>query len=302
MSRRDSETAALLTLLRTKARGSTWGSIATEVSIAGSAISLLEQADDGGLFPAVGVAEALEAATGEVQQWKREGLSWVTVLDGAYPERLRDIREIPPFLFYSGALTEQDLGMSIVGSRAASSEGLRFAAEAARLLVRDGLTVLSGLAEGIDTVAHRAALEEGGRTVAFLGTGITKQYPAANKSLQAEIAQRGLLLSQFFPHTAPTKHTFPMRNATMSGYGLATIIIEAGEHSGARIQARLAGQHGRPVILTRRVAEGTAWGSEMTAQLNVRVVDGISDLSRAVEEVRKQPVRLRRALDALLVG
>lgn len=300
MDLRERETAALLALLRTKARGRTWGSIAAEVSILGSAVALLEKADDEALFRSAEVDEALAAATHDVQAWKRDGRSWVTVLDSAYPERLRDIRETPPLLFYSGALIERDLGMSVVGSRAASTWGLDFAGEVARLLVSSGLSVLSGLAEGIDTAAHRAALDAGGRTVAFLGTGLARSYPARNRKLQQEIAERGLLLSQFYPDAAPSRQTFPMRNATMSGYGLATIVVEAGEHSGARIQARVAGQHGRPVVLTRRVAEGTGWGSEMAHRVNVTVIDDLDDLGPVVEELRTRPDMLQRALDALM--
>lgn len=118
---------------------------------------------------------------------------------------------------------------------------------------RGRLSVIAGLAEGIDTAAHRAALVAGGRTVAFIGTGIDKRYPAANIEIHDEIAHSGLVLSQFYPGAGPTKHTFPMRNVLMSGYGLATIVVEAGEYSGSRIQARTAGEHGRPVILTDSV-------------------------------------------------
>jgi DNA processing protein len=177
---------------------------------------------------------------------------------------------------------------------------LDLAAEAARLLVSKGLTVIAGLAAGIDTAAHRAALDGGGRTVAFLGTGITQSYPASNRTLQNEIAERGLLLSQFYPDAPPTKQSFPMRNATMSGYGLATIVIEAGEHSGTRIQARLAGEHGRSVILTDRVAGTTTWGAALAERPNVYVVSSTSELAQAINDVREAPARLRSALDRLV--
>lgn len=298
MDGRERETAALLALLRTRPRGSCWGSVAAQVSYLGSASGLLNSGDDG-LFQSPEVVDALAAATSEVESWRAEGLRWVTVLDDAYPKRLRDIREIPPFLFYQGQLTADDQGMSVVGSRSASDWGVDFAGDAARLLVGAKLSVLSGLAEGIDTAAHTAALDAGGRTVAFLGTGIQKNYPASNRILQAEIVRTGLLLSQFYPQTAPTKHTFPMRNATMSGYGLATIVVEAGEFSGARIQARLAGAHGRPVILTSRVVRGTQWGAEMSKQPNVRVVDSLNELSNVVAELRELPQELERVLAAV---
>src|SRR5699024_12355289 len=105
-----------------------------------------------------------------------------------------------------------------------------------------------GLAEGVDSAAHRAALDCGGRTVAVLGTGINRCYPRQHKELQEEVAKRGLLLSQFLPDAPPTKTSFPMRNAVMRGYAAATIVVEAGEYSGARIQARYALAHGRPLF------------------------------------------------------
>ncbi len=298
MEPEEQETAALLARLRTKPRGASWGSIAAEAAFTGSASGMPDPNGEG-LFSSNGYAQALAEAEADVNAWRAAGLRWVTVLDDAYPQRLRDIREMPPFLFYEGDLKANDLGMSVVGSRSASEWGKHFAADAARLLAEFGLSVLSGLAEGIDAAAHRAALDSGGRTVAFLGTGITKRYPASNSDLQAEIAQRGLVLSQFYPHLGPTKQSFPMRNATMSGYGLATIVVEATEFSGARIQARLAGEHGRPVILTSRVVRGTQWGNEMAKKPNVRVVDSLSELNEAVTELRDFPQRLEQVLSAV---
>lgn len=295
------ETAALLTLLRTRRRGVSWGSIAAEVAAAGSAIALLGQTDDG-LFAVPADNAALDAARTEVADWQTSAYRYVTVLDDAYPARLRDIRESPPFLFYVGSIRATDDGVSVVGSRDASSEALEFAADVARFLVSEGLSVVSGLAAGIDTAAHRAALDAGGRTVAFLGTGITRSYPASNAELQRRVGERGLVLSQFFPDAPPTKQSFPMRNAAMSGYGLATVVVEAGEYSGARIQARLAGEHGRPVILTQRVVDSTIWGRELSGALNVQVVKTLGELKRAVHEVRRAPARMDEALTALLAS
>ena len=116
------------------------------------------------------------------------------------------------------------------------------------MLVDNGLTVIAGLAEGIDTFAHTTALESGGRTVAFIGTGICRQYPPSNKDLQHEIEQRGLVFSQFYPDTAPTRKTFPMRNTLMSGYGIATVIVEAHEYSGTE------SRHERPYSMGDRLS------------------------------------------------
>lgn len=296
----DQELAGLLTLLRQRSGGAGWNEIAAEVAAAGSALALLSEPAEDALFASPDLEPALKQAQADVREWSEAGLHWVTVLDPDYPSRLLSIREVPPFLFYEGTLTEPDDGVSVVGSRSASDWGLKLAGEAARLLVSEGLTVIAGLAAGIDTAAHQAAIDACGRTAAFLGTGITHSYPASNRTLQRTIAERGLLLSQFYPDAAPTKRSFPMRNTTMSGYGLATIVVEAGEYSGTRIQARVAGEHGRPVILTDHVATTTSWGAALVARPNVYVVSSLSELAAAVNDVRAAPSRLRSALDELV--
>lgn len=300
MASRELELAELLVLLRRREAGAGWNEVAANVAAAGSATAILDEMASDALFVAPDLDADLELARTDVQAWDKSGYRLVTVLDAEYPSSLLGIREVPPFLFYEGSLREPDAGMSVVGSRSASDSGRRLAGEAARYLVREGLTVIAGLAEGIDTAAHRAALEAGGRTVAVLGTGITRSYPASNRALQRQIAEQGLLLSQFYPDAPPTRQSFPMRNATMSGYGLATIVIEAGEHSGARIQARLAGEHGRPVILTDRVIAQTTWGEALAGRPNVYVVSSPVELADAVTEIREAPARLRSALDDLV--
>lgn len=299
MDSRENELAALLVLLRKKPGGAGWNDIAFDVAARGSAVAVLDDLASDTLFATVEEDAQLASARRTIAQWDAAGYRVITVLDEEYPARLLGIRETPPFLFSQGALREPDPGMSVVGTRHASSDGLRFATEAARLLVTEGLTVIAGLAAGIDTAAHRAALDAGGRTVAVLGTGITRTYPASNATLQSQIADRGLLLSQFYPDAPPTKQSFPMRNATMSGYGLATIVVEAGEYSGTRIQARVAGEHGRPVILTSAVARTTAWGAALVDRPNVYVVDSLDELADAVRKIREAPDRLTSALDAL---
>ena len=300
MESRMREFAALLTLLRRRSSTKSWNDVAADVAAAGSAAALLEALTEDALFASPEVEAELNGTEADVASWAADGLQWITLLDPDYPARLLGIREIPPFLFYEGELREPDPGFSVVGSRSASEWGLRLAARVSQYLVSEGLTVIAGLAAGIDTAAHCAALDASGRTVAVLGTGITRSYPASNRELQQEIAARGLLLSQFHPAASPTKHSFPMRNATMSGYGLATIVVEAGEHSGTRIQARVAGEHGRPVILTDRVATSTSWGSALAGRPNVYVVSSLNEMVQAITDVREAPVRLRDALDELV--
>lgn len=293
-----SEHAALLALLRK--REEPWSRIAARVAFEGSATAVWgAQNSEDFLFDLPDDRSALDSALSEIAQWDERGLKFTTVLDESYPRRLLDIHETPPLLFYEGDLRPEDMGMSVVGSRGASLDGQRLAGQVAHFLVDEGLTVISGLASGIDAAAHRAALVAGGRTVAFIGTGITREYPTVNARLQHEIAERGLVLSQFLPDAPPTKQSFPMRNASMSGYGLATIVIEAGEHSGTRNQARKAGEHGRPVILTKQVASTTSWGAALRDTPGVHVVGSMAELRHAVTEIRERPRLVEEALAAL---
>lgn len=174
----------------------------------------------------------------------------------------------------------------MVGSRRASDQGFYWTRELSTSLVAAGITVVSGLAAGIDTAAHAAALDAGGRTVAVLGTGLDRIYPAGNRELQDRIAREGLVLSQFWPDAEPSKESFPARNATMSGYGRATVVVEAGETSGARIQARIGVEHGRPVILRDCVVQANAWATALQHRQGVHVVsdpDEVLDVVTALD-------------------
>jgi DNA processing protein len=169
----------------------------------------------------------------------------------------------------------------------------------ARELVARGVTVLGGLALGIDAAAHRAALGAGGRTVGVIGTGIDRAYPAPNRELQEQIAGRGLVLSQFWPGAAPQRHNFLMRNATMSGYGLATVVVEAGEQSGSRAQARIAVEHGRPVILTSLVVQGNDWARALVGRPGVHVAGRLQAVLDVVDQLIGEPAAVGAALSRL---
>ena len=188
-------------------------------------------------------------------------------------------------VFTLGSVIADNPAVSVIGSRDASDAGLGMATALARALSASQMTVISGLARGIDAAAHRATLDAGGRTVAVIGTGVSRAYPAENRALQDEIAHRGLVLSQFWPDAPPQKHTFLMRNATMCGYGLATVVIEAGETSGARSQARMAVEHGRLVILTDQVATRNQWAQRLVGRPGVHVASSVDDVMRIVEQV-----------------
>jgi DNA processing protein len=187
-------------------------------------------------------------------------------LDPSYPTNLQALFDKPPIVFLQGQWVDagDSRAIAVVGTRAASTDGCKRAFRLAKKLAEAGVTVISGLARGIDSCAHRGALRGGGRTVAVMGTGITKRYPAENAKLADAIVQSGgALLSQFFPGQPPTRWTFPVRNVTMSGLSLATVVIEAGATSGAKMQAEAALARGRAVFLPSSLVENHVWARRM---------------------------------------
>lgn len=255
---RAEEHAELVALLQARPDGLSWPEITAELIEVGSAAEVWDHhAPPSALIDLPGKISPGSAAS-DISAWETTGYRLVSILDEEYPVRLRGVHQAPPAIFTQGALVADDPAVSVVGSREASPVGLAMAADIARTLTARKMTVVSGLDRGIDTSAHRAALDAGGRTVAVIATGLGKAYPAENRGLQNEIASRGLVLSRFWPD-APQKHTFLMRNATMPGYGLATVVVEAGETSGARAQARMPVEHGRQVILTDQVVASDQW-------------------------------------------
>ncbi|GIF96579.1 DNA-processing protein DprA [Catellatospora citrea] len=294
------EQATLVALLRTRPEGMTWPDIMADVVATGNASDLWARTRPATLLEVPGEGDPIEQATSDIATWVAADLMFTTVLDPSYPARLRGIHEAPPVLFARGELRQHDVAVSVVGSRKASERGLDMAAAIAREVVKLDVTVASGLAEGIDAAAHRSALDSGGRTVAVIGTGINKYYPAVNRSLQDEIASRGAVLSQFWPDAPPQKHTFLMRNATMSGYGIATIVVEAGETSGARAQARMAVGHGRPVILTDLVVANNQWARELVRRPGVSVAGSLREVVAMVGELRDKPTDVEEVVRRLI--
>lgn len=291
----EDERAALVALLRARPGKRTWPEIAAEVAARGSARAFWDESHPAGLFDH---DDALADAARDIAGWRSANLGFLTFRDNDYPAQLREIHEMPPVLFHHGTLVAGEIGVSVVGSRQASAQGIAIARAVSTGLADREITVIAGLAKGIDTAAHQAALDAGGRTVAVIGTGINQSYPAENKDLQTRIAREGLLLSQFWPDAPPTKHSFPMRNAVMSGYGRATIVVEAGEHSGARIQARKAVGHGRPVILTDLVVTANKWPHELIGQPGVHVARSTAEIMSIVEDIAAGP----RTVDDLLAA
>lgn len=297
---RHAQQVALVALLRRRPRDLTIPQLVSDVVATGDAVALWEQSAPGVLVELPGAPDPLVEAAREIDGWRAAGIGFRTIVDADYPALLRGVHDAPPIVFYRGTLVRDDRGVSVVGSRQASERGVRIATSIAHALVDQGLSVVSGMALGIDAAAHRGALEAGGRTVAVIGTGINNVYPAAHRDLQEEISRQGLVLSQFWPDAPPRKQSFPVRNATMSGYGLATVVVEAGERSGARIQAKLAIAHGRPVILTDLVVEKNAWAQELVGRPGVHIAAGLREVTGTVEKVVREHDDLARALHRLV--
>lgn len=215
--------------------------------------------------------QARSEAESDLKRWAATGYTVTSLLDKSYPMYLAGVHQAPALLFSQGELIPGDNGISVVGSRRPTGHELRAARDVAIRLAEANLTVVSGMAAGIDTAAHEAALSAGGRTVALMGTGLDHTYPAENQPLRQRIRATGMVASQFFPDMKGSQRTFPMRNVTMSGYGRATIVIAAGEHSGTRHQARAAISHSRGLILTPAVAERTSWGRRLVKDGKARV-------------------------------
>ncbi|MBO0806895.1 MAG: DNA-processing protein DprA [Actinobacteria bacterium] len=244
-----------------------------------------------GLQNPAGLAERVGI---ELAAASEAGARLVTVLDQDYPANLRMIPNLPPFLFVRGELAEADArSVAVVGTRDASADGIRRAGRMSRLLAEQDVTVISGLAKGIDTAAHRAALEAGGRTIAVLGTGITKCYPSQNRELAEEITRAGALVSQFWPTRSPGRDTFPRRNVVTSGLSQGTVVIEASSTSGAKMQARLALEHGKKVFLLESLATSQQWAR---TYIRERGAIEVADVDEVIRHLAP-PDRIRQATE-----
>jgi DNA processing protein len=214
----------------------------------------------------VDISQSLDEAATELAAWRADGIEVVSVLDPSYPENLHGVHDRPPLLFVTGRLVPADArAVAVVGSRAPTADGIAAARRFAGDFADAGYSVFSGLATGIDTAAHTATLAEGGRTVAVLGTGLRHCYPPQNIKLAQRIARGCALVSQFRPDSPPTRRSFPMRNAVMSGMSLGTVIVEASHKSGTRIQARLSLAQGRPVFINRPLLS-QLWARELASR------------------------------------
>lgn len=213
--------------------------------------------------------------------------------DAAYPALLATIPS-PPALFVRGRLTPDDaLAIAVVGSRRATAYGLEVAEMLAADLAARGVTIVSGLARGIDTAAHRGALAAGGRTVAVLGSGPDIIYPPENRPLALEIEERGAVVSQFPPGTPPLPFNFPARNRTLAGLALGVVVVEAAERSGALITAGFAGDLGREVFaVPGRITSDQSRGPNGLIADGARLVTDWTDIVQELPESWRHRLRV----------
>jgi len=224
------------------------------------------------------------------------GVKIITWNDDTYPRRLKEIAQPPPVLFVRGSINvEDDWAVSVVGTRRVTPYGRQVAGEIAKFLAQNGVTLVSGLARGVDAIAHQSALQAGGRTFAVLGSGVDVIYPPEHRKLADEIIRQGAVISDYPLGTQPESTNFPPRNRIIAGLSLATIVVEAGETSGALITAEFAAEQGRDVFavpgsILAPQSEGTNKLIEDGARPLVRMTE-ILDVLRLEQIPEKQLTR-----------
>lgn len=225
----------------------------------------------------------------------------LTLSDTDYPPALRWIPEPPPVLYLWGALQEDDsLAVAMVGSRKPSPYGQAAAQRFSTALAQAGFTVVSGLARGIDSLAHQGALQAGGRTIAVLGSGINVIYPPEHRRLYDAIKTQGAVVSEFPFDTKPDRWNFPRRNRIISGLTLGTLVVEASDQSGSLHTARHAIEQGREVFaIPGRIDLPHSRGAHTLIKRGAKLVEELEDILEELPEAVRQAVRQRRASTAV---
>ncbi len=223
----------------------------------------------------------------QLKKVREKGLTLVTLNDPRYPSRLKEIHSPPSILWAAGDFqTEDAAAVAIVGSRGATDYGREHSGRLARELAGAGVTVVSGMAMGIDAAAHRGALEAGGRTIGVLGCGLDVIYPRVNRDLFEKVPRSGVLLSEYPLGTEPQPGFFPVRNRIIAGLSVAVVVVEAAERSGALITADLALEQNREVLaLPGRVGSIKSRGTHALLRQGARLVESAADI---LEEIGPQ--------------
>ncbi|MFC2037847.1 DNA-processing protein DprA, partial [Chloroflexota bacterium] len=245
----------------------------------------------------------------EVERLERSGVHVTTWDDPEYPQNLRQVYNAPPVLYLRGQIQKRDeWSVAVVGTRRASIYGKEAARMVATGLAQAGVTVVSGMARGIDTTAHRVCLDAGGRTIAVLGSGVDVIYPPENARLAAEIVERGALVSEYALGTRPEASNFPPRNRIISGLTLGTVVVEAGLGSGALITADFAAEQGREVFsIPGNVFARGSRGANQLIQQGAKMVCSVPDvleelnLTMVSEQAQVRAVIPENETEALLL-
>jgi DNA processing protein len=231
----------------------------------------------------------------EIQNLKRVGFKLVSITDDGYPKNLSEIYHPPSILYFHGEFAARDeLALAIVGTRAADRYGRlvteRFASELASM----GITIVSGMARGIDSVAHQAALKSGGRTIAVLGSGLDVVYPPENRDLYNQISANGAVISEFPLGSDPDAVNFPKRNRIISGLSLGVLVIQASEKSGSLITASFALEQNREVLaVPGNIGSKLSRGTNTLIKRGAKLVDSVDDIVAEVDPFRRlKPIEL----------
>ncbi len=245
-----------------------------------------------------------------MERLHRLGITILIREDEAYPRRLKEIEQPPPVIYVRGeVLSEDDFSVAVVGTRRVTVYGRQVAEEIGAFLAQNGITVVSGLARGVDAIAHDAAIQAGGRTFAVLGCGVDRIYPPEHQHLAERIIERGALISDYSPGTPPDAVNFPPRNRIISGLSLATVVVEAGETSGALITATFAAEQGRDVLaVPGNIHAAQSKGANRLIQQGARPMLRVEDILDALKLDHVQSHQQARiilpadALEASILG
>ncbi len=223
---------------------------------------------------------------------EKHQIDYLTIWDDAYPPLLKRITDPPVILFMKGVFKDQhNRSIAVVGTRTPSSYGKIVTAEITRQLIESGITVVSGMARGVDSIAHRTVISFGGETIAVLGCGIDRCYPPENMDLYRQIPKQGAIVSEYFIGTGPDAVNFPRRNRIISGLSLGTLVVEAGRKSGAVISAISALNQNREVFaIPGNITNPRSEGSNQLIKQGAKLVQNIDDILEEIGNfVRHQP-------------
>jgi DNA processing protein len=225
----------------------------------------------------------------ELKLIRKLGLVVLSILDDDYPKNLKEIYDPPIIIYVKGIIKKEDsLSISIVGTRLPSYYGLSQAEKFSYVLAARGITVVSGMARGIDSASHKGALKAGGRTIAVLGSGLGVIYPSENRELFERISAFGAVISEFPVETPPNRENFPRRNRIISGLSLGTLVVEATKNSGSLITARFALEQNREVFaLPGNVSSSGSIGTNKLIKEGAKLVEDIEDIIEEIEPFRK---------------